>query len=125
MDSDSQSVRILVVDDDSSLARSTSLVFQVLGYSAVIETDSQVALTRMSEDRFDGLITDVTMPGMDGVELAKRGKQIWPEMFVIFVTGNSKTIPTEAETVAAAVLTKPFAIDQLKSAIQASIAGDP
>ncbi len=81
---------ILLVDDEDYLVSLTSEFLQNLGYTVTGFTHSHDAIRAVEEqpDRFDLLLTDLTMPQIDGLELAKRVGEINPELPVILGTGQ-------------------------------------
>jgi len=89
--------RILLVDDDESLADTGKEMLEHLGYKVVIRTSSIEALElfRTQFGKFDLVITDQTMPKMTGVGLAKELMQIRPDIPVILCTGFSKMVNEE------------------------------
>lgn len=86
--------RILLVDDEMSLVDFGKQMLENLGYSVTARTSSVEALEvfRMDPDRFDLVITDMTMPNMTGVDLSRRVMRIRPDMPVILSTGFSELI---------------------------------
>jgi CheY-like chemotaxis protein len=85
---------ILLVDDEEILTEMGQTMLERLGYSVTIRTSSLAALTTFQNDphRFDAVITDQTMPGMTGLDLARRMLQIRPELPIILCTGYSNLI---------------------------------
>src|ERR1700722_6265210 len=77
---------VLVVEDDDSLRRVTSLHLEKLGFATSSTPDAEQALRLMEESAFDVLLTDIHLPGMSGVERLKRVKMEHPETIVIVVT---------------------------------------
>ena len=96
--------RILLVDDEESVARLHGRIFEKLGYSVEISMDPEEALEvfRNAPSDFDLVITDMTMPKMNGVELAAFCTEIRPDIPFIVVTGLPDRI-TEEEVQAAGV----------------------
>ncbi len=88
---------ILFVDDEKILAEMTKTMLERLGYRVTVETSSLEALQAIQREpyRFDLMITDQTMPGMTGFDLARRVLQIRPGLPVILCTGFSNTISEE------------------------------
>ena len=78
--------RILVVDDEESLARVTQLRLEQAGYSAGTATSAAAALEMIQRESCDLVITDLKMPGMSGLDLLKAVKEGFPEIIVIVVT---------------------------------------
>jgi PAS domain S-box-containing protein len=88
------SERILFVDDEKPLVDLGKGMLESLGYSVTIKTNSLEALEtfRAKPDAFDLIITDVTMPGMTGIELVRQLMAIRPDIPIILCTGFSELI---------------------------------
>jgi PAS domain S-box-containing protein len=88
------SERILFIDDEELLIELGSLVLEMLGYEVVPKQSSveALALFRSEPDRFDLVITDMTMPKMTGDKLARELMKIRPDIPIILCTGHSKLI---------------------------------
>ena len=78
---------ILFVDDHEVLARLSCEILEMQGYRAVSAYSAQDALEKFQQEKFDILVTDFRMEGMNGLELAKRIHATNPEVPVIIVTG--------------------------------------
>lgn len=89
--------RILFIDDEEMLTEMGKTMLERLGYEVTAETNSLEALKIIQDQphRFDLIITDQTMPGMTGSDLARRILQIRPEMPIILCTGFSNLISEE------------------------------
>ncbi len=90
--------RILFIDDEDILAEMGRDVLKRLGYRVTVRTDSLTALETFQNqpDQFDVVITDQTMPGMTGTELARKMMLIRPDIPIILCTGYS-TVVSEAK----------------------------
>lgn len=114
--------RVLFVDDESALARLGQEMLGRLGYQATVMTRSVEALNRVQEapDAFDLLITDLTMPNMTGLELAKGVRRLRPDLPVILCTGYSEAAMEEiARTIGInRCLRKPLALKELAKAMR-------
>jgi PAS domain S-box-containing protein len=112
---------ILVVDDEAELASLICTVLRGLGYSAVSCTSGAAALSIIRDDPFavDLLLTDQTMPGMTGDELAIGAKTVRPDLPIILCTGFSARLnETLAKEIgASALLYKPMSRDDLGQAV--------
>jgi PAS domain S-box-containing protein len=88
---------ILFVDDEGILAEMGKLMLERLGYRVTARSNSIEALTTFQNepDSFDLIITDQTMPGMTGVDLARRILQIQPDKPIILCTGYSNLVSEE------------------------------
>lgn len=89
--------RILFVDDESALADVGRRMLTRLGYKVQSKTNSIEALEefRARPDQFDLIVTDHTMPGMTGVELARQVMLIRPDMPLVLCTGFSENVSPE------------------------------
>jgi len=89
--------RIMFVDDEKPLMDLGKGLLENLGYEVVARTSSIEALEvfRAQPNRFDLIITDMTMPNMTGMELAKELLQIRPNIPIILCTGFSETVTEE------------------------------
>src|SRR5690349_11743205 len=81
--------RILVVDDDREVRLFVETVLSDGGFATVGAEDGAEALRHVVRSRFDLLLTDIRMPGMDGFELAQRARQLRPDLAVLFMSGYS------------------------------------
>jgi CheY-like chemotaxis protein len=86
--------RVLLVDDDSLVSMNTAYMLMDLGHSVLEATSGAQALRVLEEDsQFDLIITDYAMPGMSGLDLAKKIKQLRPKIPVIIATGYAELPP--------------------------------
>lgn len=118
---------ILFVDDETAIARMAKKLLSQLGYSVEVTTDPFEALRifRREPDMFDLIITDVTMPGMTGEQLALELMKVRPDIPVILSTGYSKKISEEdiAHLGIKAFTTKPFGRATLAAIIRKVLDG--
>jgi CheY-like chemotaxis protein len=114
--------RILLVEDEPALAQVGARRLVRLGYQVATETDSTRALemVRARPGDFDLLITDYSMPHLDGIHLGQALRELAPELPIILITGNLEGI-SAAEIASAGVglvLQKPVTVQQLGEAVQ-------
>jgi len=113
---------ILFVDDEAALAQVAETILTRLGYTVTTCTNSQEALAtfQASPDQFDLVITDQTMPGLTGENLAKALRQIRPHLPIILCTGFSHVMtPEKAQGLQLdAFLMKPLTMRGLGQAVQ-------
>jgi two-component system, NtrC family, response regulator HydG len=81
-----QKLRILIVDDDQRMTRTLNDIFSVAGYRSVEANSGSQALELVRTQAFDCVLTDVRMPGMDGVELHRQLHQVQPGLPVVLMT---------------------------------------
>jgi FixJ family two-component response regulator len=117
---------IFVVDDDPGVLKALSRMLRAEGWS--VETfDSADAFLARPDHTGDGcLVLDVTMPGLDGLELQRRLADAGPLLPIVFVTGHGD-IPMSVQAIKAGAkdfLTKPVQAQALVAAVRAAIAQD-
>lgn len=110
--------RILVVDDDEEVRQVTAVTIEELGYEAVTVANADEALAKLRDDRFDLLITDVAMPEVDGVELARRARKLDARLPILFSSGYADVQMFGEELSDETVLRKPFRISDVAAHIQ-------
>ncbi|GAB4256149.1 sigma-54-dependent transcriptional regulator [Deferrisoma sp.] len=115
--------RVLVVDDDASLRRILEYNLAEEGYAVATAASGEEALEKLDRAAFDLVVTDIKMPGMDGMDLLRRIKAEAPETQVIVITAFG-TIEMAVEAMkagAAEYITKPFNRDELKLAVRKAL----
>lgn len=83
---------ILVVDDERSVADTLAAIFQMAGYSSTAVYSGEDALQMLQSVCPALIITDVVMPGMDGVEFAVQARRRCPAVRILLVSGNAATL---------------------------------
>lgn len=110
--------RILVVDDEASIREVLSKTLALAEYDVDVANDGQSALERLRAAEYDLLITDLKMPGVDGLTVIREVRRSNPGMPIIIVTGYS----TESSAIEAinlgvsGYLTKPFRVPRILAA---------
>jgi len=105
-----KSFHILVVDDELIVRDSLKEWLEDEGFSVDMADSGQAALDMLSEKTYHLMLTDIKMPGMDGVEVLKKAKEIFPELTIVMMTAYA-TVETAVEamkTGALDYLLKPF-----------------
>jgi DNA-binding NtrC family response regulator len=117
--------KILVVDDEASARTSLGELLRGEGYAVETAADGFKALGRMGEFEPDLVLTDLNMPGMDGVELLGKLKELNPELPVVLMTafGGVETAVTAMRQGAADYLTKPLNLDELTIVLARTLEG--
>ena len=105
---------VLVVEDNKDVGAFTAQALNELGYRVTWAEDAEAALRELATDasRFDIVFTDVVMPGMDGVELARRIRQVHDDLPVVLTSGYSHVLAQNG-THGFELLRKPYSIEQL------------
>src|SRR4051794_16818802 len=101
---------ILVVDDDESLRRITQLQLEEAGYNVRTAARGEEALASMEDTVPSLVITDLKMPGISGLELLKKIRDLYPEITVLMITafGSVQTAVAAMKAGAYDYLTKPI-----------------
>ncbi len=116
--------RILLVDDDDEVRAVTCDMIGELGYRIESVGTGEEALARIRVERFDLLITDVLMPGMNGVELARRVRTLDANLPILFSSGYADVQMFGEELSDETVLKKPFRIAEAARRIKAALEAD-
>jgi len=108
-------VRVMVVDDDPNVLDPLCRYLQRSGYEVCAVGSAQKAIEETVDARPDLLISDIAMPGMDGIELCRTLKGSFPSLPVVLMSGQASAIdPSRVrEAGAAALLAKPFTMRQV------------
>jgi excisionase family DNA binding protein len=80
--------RVLVADVDASARDLVVAMFAGAKYDVEAVSDGLHAIARLRTDPFDLVVTDLNMPGLEGMELAREAKRLWPAIKVVIVTAN-------------------------------------
>ena len=114
---------ILVVDDDSIIREGLKRILEGQGYGVETYASGFLAVERMSERNFDLVITDLKMPGMNGIEVLKHLKALQPEVPIIMITGYS-TVDTAVEAMkngAVDYIAKPFSPEDITEKVRSAL----
>src|SRR5579875_176990 len=116
--------RLRVVDDDPKLAAMLQQILTLDGYEVDVCYSGAEALAAVAARRYALVLTDVGMPGMSGLELARELTRQLPDLPVALITGWGNTIdPQEREACGARyMLSKPYRIDQVRQLVQMALA---
>ncbi|RLB16193.1 MAG: diguanylate cyclase response regulator [Deltaproteobacteria bacterium] len=116
--------RCLVVDDEEPVRENTVESLQLLDLEATGAEGGEAALAMLEEaGSFTFLITDMIMPGMDGLALIERTRKLYPDMCIIAMTGKAKSYKyTDVINCGATdFINKPFSTDELEAKIRRAI----
>ena len=114
---------ILVMEDDLSVAKGLEMVLSEEGYDVNWAGTGELALEAFKQKRYDLLVADLRLPGINGMEVIKQVKEEKPETEVIVITGYGTT-STAVEAMKLGVhdfLPKPFTEDQIKASINEAL----
>ncbi|TWC76354.1 phospho-acceptor domain-containing protein [Rhizobium sp. SJZ105] len=107
---------VLIVEDEPLILMSTVDMVEELGHTVHEANSAEDALSVLETNRIDMLLTDVGLPGMSGIELARHVRERWPNVRIVFASGddNAKTASGISD---AQQLSKPFSIDGLRQVL--------
>ncbi len=111
---------VLAIDDEQIVRISCERVLRIAGYDIDTSADGQSALKMIDEKKYDLILTDLKMPGMDGIEVMSEIKKRLPGTRVIVVTGYS-TLDTAVKAIkmgAHNYIEKPFSPETLLAAVR-------
>lgn len=106
---------ILVVEDEPGVRDFVKRGLLSVGYDVVVAEDGQQALEKLAERKFDLMVTDVVMPGLDGIALALKVGRDYPDMRVLLMTGyaTERQRAHNLESLTHTILAKPFSLKTL------------
>jgi len=115
--------RILLVEDEEAVRRLTTQLLQAQGYEVVEAAGPSQALELAADTAIDLLATDITMPDMDGTELAARLRDRRPGLPVLFLSGYPRVASLDAALAPAqtSFLQKPYDLKELALAVRATL----
>lgn len=125
LDPDAVRRRILIVEDNLEVGRFANQILQDLGYQTVWATHAEEALEMIGPDAraFDGVFSDVVMPGMGGVALARELRRRRPELPVILTSGYSEEL-AKCGYDGFEFLAKPYSADQISRVLAKAMGKD-
>lgn len=119
-----QRLQILVADDEPIVRRSLRMLLEHDGNEVCAVDNGEAALAQLTERRFDVVITDFSMPGMQGDQLVARIRQVQPDQPIIMSTAFVEEYKVFGQAFGSvdALLFKPFTLKELREAIDLAMA---
>ncbi|HEX42037.1 MAG TPA: response regulator transcription factor [Phycisphaerales bacterium] len=118
---------VFFVDDEPSLRKQLARTLGSLDVDVVCFEEAAACLGRLQTDRCDLLVTDVKMPGMNGIELLVKARSLMPSLPVLLITGYGD-VPMAVQALKAGALDfieKPLKRDALLQAVKSALAKSP
>ena len=111
--------RILVVDDEQSVATTIKAILQLDGNEVTAVTTGKEALAQLRENEFDVVLTDLRLDDLDGIEILRETQKLWPDTVSIMLTGYAslESAVTALRSGAYDYLIKPSDVDELRATI--------
>jgi EAL domain-containing protein (putative c-di-GMP-specific phosphodiesterase class I) len=112
--------RVLVVDDEPDMLRGCADVLEALGYTVETAPDGQHALDALASRSYDVVVSDICMPGADGIQLLRAVREKDLDLPVVMMTGSPEvaTAIKAIEFGAMRYLVKPFSLQDLEHAVE-------
>jgi CheY-like chemotaxis protein len=116
-------LRVLVVEDDELIRFTMAEMLAMLGHEVAEAGDAVEALAELDRGSFDVLVSDVTLPGMSGLDLAREALRREPELRLVFASGRSIAVSERVGLERAVLLQKPYGSGDLAAALKQVMAG--
>jgi two-component system cell cycle response regulator CpdR len=116
--------RILLAEDDDSLRGFLARALERAGYDVRACADGDEAIEALPEAHWDLLLTDIVMPGADGIEVARQAAALQPDVRIMFITGFAAVALAAKETAPAGakVLAKPVHLREIVAEVERMVA---
>ena len=113
-----RNLKVLFVDDEKGIRDGTGLFLRKFFDDVVIRSNGEEGLEEFTKSKdFDIVITDILMPKMNGVEMAKKIKEINKDVFTVFITASRSVLDAEKE-LSDVSLKKPISFDDIVMIMQ-------
>jgi two-component system response regulator TrcR len=111
--------RILVVDDEPAVAETIRMVLAISGHKVEVAGSAEEALGRFAAGKYDLVVTDLSLPKMDGLDFARAVKEQSPGQPIILITAYAESMGAETKRLANVdfLMGKPFSLQQLQEAL--------
>lgn len=118
--------RILIVEDDESVRSFTARAIAAGGHAVETAEDGDLGLgaIRAAQGGFDLVLSDIRMPAMDGIEMAKRAAGEFPGLRILLMTGyaEQRERAADLEAIVIDVVSKPFSLNDLRTKVSQALA---
>ncbi len=116
--------KIILAEDDDDMRRFLVKALEKAGHEVMSFGEGASAFEEIKQSSFDLLLTDIVMPEMDGIELARRASELDPSLKIMFITGFAAVAlhPDSKAPKDAKVLSKPFHLRDLVAEVERMMA---
>jgi len=112
--------KVLVVEDNPAVREFIVRSLSLDGYELTAAIDGQQALDILASDRYDLLVSDIVMPNVDGIELARKASVEYPDIKIIMISGYSqeRVRAHNLDSLVHRVVAKPFSLEEICEAVK-------
>jgi two-component system, cell cycle response regulator CpdR len=112
--------KILLAEDDDSLRRFLAKALERAGFNVRACPDGEAAVEALDDGPYDLLLTDIVMPGMDGIEVAREAAERQPGVQIMFITGFAAVALSASDRAPAGakILAKPVHLREIVSEVE-------
>jgi DNA-binding NtrC family response regulator len=117
------SPHILLIDDEAIALANLTHVFEKEGYQVTACKDGESGLAEMQKQEFDLVLTDLRMPGIDGMDVLRHIRETTPEVPVIMITGHA-SLDSAVDAMKAGAyhyISKPFRLDEAREVVRGAL----
>jgi signal transduction histidine kinase len=116
-----EKLKVLLVDDDDSVREVCAAMLEDIGCRVTSAASGEEALAMLDEDKFSILLTDIAMPAMTGVDLAKRVRERVPDLPILFATGYADLQAFGEQLSEETVVRKPYRLSDLAARLESVV----
>ena len=113
--------RVLIIDDDRYVRSLLCDLLEAWGYDADAAADGRDGLTRFGRERYDAVLTDLGMPGINGLQVVEGIRDRDADVGIIMFTAFAGDLEVQGRRLAFTVLRKPLDIEALRRAVHAAL----
>ena len=110
---------IIIAEDEAGVREFVSRALAMDGHDVTVAEDGLEALDRLGQARYDLLLTDIVMPGLDGIALALKAVSEWPDMRILLMSGYAaeRQRAHNLDALVHRVISKPFSLADIRKAV--------
>lgn len=110
---------IIIAEDEAGVREFVSRALAMDGHDVTVAEDGLEALDHLGHGRYDLLLTDIVMPGLDGIALALKAGSEWPEMRILLMSGYAaeRQRAHNLDALVHRVISKPFSLADIRKAV--------
>lgn len=114
---------IIIAEDEAGVREFVARALAMDGHAITVAEDGLDALDRLGQGRYDLLLTDIVMPGLDGIALALKAGTEWPDMRILLMSGYAaeRQRAHNLDALVHRVISKPFSLADIRRAVQETL----